>query len=100
MMKLDEVPEGINIVWWGKKGWDNGCREDNRVEAPSGEMCHGCYVALGERSEGVAARDTEGRWLYYGPDCWGEVIEEREAGAVVTKGLDAEYLEKPSPESW
>lgn len=78
MMKLSEVPDDVDVVWWGKK-WDEGCREEIRIEPPSGEFCHECVDSLGERSAGVAARDADNRWLFYDPACWGEAEAERYA---------------------
>lgn len=96
VMKLDEVPDHVSVVWWGK-AWDKeGCKEDIRIEPPSGEICHGCLDQLGERSSGVASRDDDGRWLFFDPSCWGDAEAERYAKET----LDADYADRPGPDAW
>lgn len=100
MQKLDEVPAGMDVVWFGSK-WDNGCTDEIRVHPPEQEFCHGCYTQIGVRASGVAERQPDDRWLFYDPSCWGDVLNERYAKEAL-KELDAdeEYEGRPNPKHW
>lgn len=98
MMRLDEVPDGIDVVWFGR-GWDDGCTADLRVEAPSSEFCHGCLDPVGPRASGVVSRDSDGRWLFYDPVCWGDAIAAAKE-AIRDAFSDDGYAGRPAPDTW
>lgn len=98
MMKLEDVPADVTVVWFGKK-WDEGCTENIHVYAPDGEYCHECATTLGPRSSGVAERNEDNRWYYYDPTCWGDVLNERYAKETL-KVVDEDYEQRPHPKDW
>lgn len=98
MQKLDEIPDDVDVVWFGRS-WDpKGCTEETRIYPPEGEFCHGCIGPLGVRSSGVATRDAEGRWIYFDPGCWGDYLAEKYAAETLE--ADADYERRPGPEDW
>lgn len=99
MMRLDEVPDDVMVVWFGHK-WDDGCTEDIRINPPESEFCHGCFSSLGVRSSGVAERTAgDEPWLFYDAGCWAELLNERYAKAQLTDE-DPDYERKPHPNDW
>ena len=100
MQKLDEIPDNIEVVWFGSK-WDNDCVEEIRIHPPEQEFCHGCYQPIGVRASGVAERQEDGHWVYFDPVCWGDVLAARYAKeALDGEEEDPDYERRPHPKDW